>query len=209
LLTLSATPEGVGTIDTWPPAPVYPHGTEITASAILTNPEFRWDRWEGDLSGSDPTNVFVIVGDIVAQAVFVSSNANTYGIPESWLIGHGIPPTQQGAEMDNDEDGLLNWEEYYAGTIPTNRLSVLALTDMQSAGARLALVFLSITGKTYRPQSTHSLAVSGSWTNEAWSATQDGTLGDAPVDGNGDEITVFVATGGVTRCYRILVDLED
>ena len=206
-LTLSVVPGGTGTTDAWPPAPVYPDGTEITAWATRIDPEFRWDHWEGDLSGTTTTNIFVILSDITAQAVFVSSNANTYGIPESWLIGHGIPPTQQGAEMDSDEDGLLNWKEYYAGTVPTNDLSVLVLTELESVVERYSLAFLSVTGKTYRPQSTPSLTLTDGWANVSWSASHDGTLADIPVDGNGSTITVYVETGGVTRCYRILLEL--
>ena len=205
-LTLEAVPEGAGTTAAWPPAPAYPHGAEITAWAVVTDSDFRWDRWEGGLAGSEPTNVFVIAADIIAQAVFVATNANTYGIPESWLIAHGIPPTQQGAEMDSDADGLQNWEEYYAGTVPTNELSVLALSDVQEAGNRLALVFASVTGITYRAQSTPALTAAGAWTNEAWSATRDGAFVDAPIEGHGGEAVVFVSTGGVIRCYRVRLE---
>ncbi len=55
------------------------------------------------------------------------------GIPEDWYTGHGLDP-ETDEEIDSDGDGALNWEEYVAGTIPTNDASVFMLLGVEYAG---------------------------------------------------------------------------
>ena len=56
------------------------------------------------------------------------------GVPESWLASYGWTNAFEQAENgDQDEDGELTWQEYVAGTNPTNAQSVLRLSLTQSA----------------------------------------------------------------------------
>ncbi len=54
------------------------------------------------------------------------------GIPEDWYIEHGLDPADE--EEDSDLDGADNWEEYVAGTVPTNPASVFILLGVEYAG---------------------------------------------------------------------------
>lgn len=66
--------------------------------------------------------------DGTLHAVF-SRNLTVHGVPEEWLAAYGI--TNGGfaaaALQDQDQDRMLTWQEYIAGTDPTDRLSRLFL----------------------------------------------------------------------------------
>jgi len=52
------------------------------------------------------------------------SNLTAHGVPYSWFDSHGITNNYATAEnLDIDNDGMINWKEYYAGTDPTNAAS--------------------------------------------------------------------------------------
>lgn len=58
------------------------------------------------------------------------------GIPELWLIRHGLTNSVPEEEelLDFDGDGMLNWQEYVSDTNPTNKESVLSLLDVRREG---------------------------------------------------------------------------
>ena len=56
------------------------------------------------------------------------------------------------AEDDDDFDGASNLHEYRAGTNPTNALSWLRFTQIETAGAGYQLVWSSVGGSRYRVQ---------------------------------------------------------
>ena len=47
------------------------------------------------------------------------------GVPDAWLTSHGL--TESGS--DDDVDGSDTWEEYVAGTDPTNNMSFFQILD--------------------------------------------------------------------------------
>jgi hypothetical protein len=50
-----------------------------------------------------------------------------HGVPYSWFTRYGLTA---GAEAnDPDNDGMQTWQEYYAGTDPTNKLSVFKIVE--------------------------------------------------------------------------------
>jgi hypothetical protein len=50
--------------------------------------------------------------------------------PYVWLASNGITNNQEAADLlDSDGDGALNWQEYLAGTSPTNAKSVFRILD--------------------------------------------------------------------------------
>ena len=65
---------------------------------------------------------------------FANDPANT---PYSWLAQHGLTNFNDDAMADADHDGLLTWQEYLAGTNPTNAASNLRITggSVTSQGA--------------------------------------------------------------------------
>jgi hypothetical protein len=80
---------------------------------------------------------------------------------------------------DADGDGVPNWQEYLAGTDPTNAISRLQFTALQwspNGGApTLALSWLTAPGKSYVLESNPTLT-GGNWTAVATNTLGDGYL---------------------------------
>ena len=49
----------------------------------------------------------------------------------AWLASYGLPSNGSADFLDSDSDGLNNWQEYLAGTNPTNPASVFKITSVQ------------------------------------------------------------------------------
>jgi hypothetical protein len=65
-------------------------------------------------------------------------------------------------EADPDQDGVPNWQEYLAGTNPTNALSRLEFSSANLQAGRVALGWQGVTGRAYVIES--SSALGGAWT---------------------------------------------
>jgi hypothetical protein len=92
---------------------------------------------------------------------------------------------------DPDGDGAPNWQEYLAGTDPTDRKSILALAVQNISGTQL-LTWLSATTKNYYIEANSTLA-----------ATNWATIG-GPIVGDGTAKMFQVpSTGGKTEFFRI------
>ncbi|MBA4389075.1 MAG: hypothetical protein C0404_13925, partial [Verrucomicrobia bacterium] len=86
---------------------------------------------------------------------------DAYGIPDAWKIQYfGSTNAVNGGALDDwDQDGMNNQDEFSAGTVPTNALSVLKLTDvgMLSSGTNFVVRWQSVSGKYYRIQKSTNL----------------------------------------------------
>ncbi|MCX6891388.1 MAG: Ig-like domain-containing protein [Verrucomicrobia bacterium] len=76
-------------------------------------------------------------------------DANADGLPDAWEAAYGITDPN----ADSDGDGQANWQEYYAGTNPTNAASVFRILSLSvnSNGSRV-LTWASTGGTRYRVQ---------------------------------------------------------
>ncbi len=72
-------------------------------------------------------------------------------LPDSWEQQHfgSTNAVNGGAGEDFDNDGAPNLDEYVAGTIPTNALSVLAVRHFDWVGLNPVLRWPSVTGRLY------------------------------------------------------------
>lgn len=91
------------------------------------------------------------------------------GLPAPWETFYGLSdndPTD--AALDNDRDGMKNWEEFQAGTNPTNRLSYLGIAHLAvSPGpSEVRLTFLAAAGRTYTVLARDAVG-SGTWARVA------------------------------------------
>lgn len=71
------------------------------------------------------------------------------GMPDWWERKHFGLPDGPGGDEDEDGDGFVNWNEYVAGTDPTNAASLLKAGAARQ-GAGLVLSWPSVAGKRYR-----------------------------------------------------------
>jgi hypothetical protein len=68
-------------------------------------------------------------------------------------------PTDGTADFtDSDSDGMNNWQEWLAGTDPTNQLSVLKLLSLSGGAPGLNVIWQSVTNRTYYLQRSTSLS---------------------------------------------------
>jgi hypothetical protein len=101
---------------------------------------------------------------IAANGTFgavIEASLATNGVPLWWLAENGLTNGSFDAETvaDRDGDGMAAWEEFVAGTDPTNRASALRLISAQilarsEPGIRpvpfaVELAWASVTGRTY------------------------------------------------------------
>ena len=121
---LSAANGGVtGTPNGW-----YAIGGSVTVTAV-PNAYYHFSGWSGDVSSpstNDNPLTFTLDFARVVAGTFAANLATNYGTPEWWLASYGLTNDTSGNEETNDSDGdgMPNWEEYVAGTDPTNADSV-------------------------------------------------------------------------------------
>ncbi|MEI8196673.1 MAG: hypothetical protein WCI73_12245 [Phycisphaerae bacterium] len=89
-------------------------------------------QWTGDTayladSNSSSTTVTMPAQTVSLTATYkdAAPQSTTNGTPYSWLDQYGLTNYVTDAVLDQDNDGLLTWQEYIAGTDPTNSASCL------------------------------------------------------------------------------------
>ena len=101
-------------------------GTDIVSRISLNNgvswlPYGSYAAAQLDALGS---GTYTGSGSLLVEG-FTSDPANT---PYSWLAQYGLTNFNTDVMEDIDRDGLLTWQEYVAGTNPTNPASCLRIT---------------------------------------------------------------------------------
>ncbi len=124
----------------------------------LTNVQFILTNGVNNVTGS----YRIIVKNLANSAPGVLGNPTTTilalpdadadGIPDAWESGYGADATSLAPDADLDGDGMKNWEEYVAGTDPTNALSYLRVENIQPATSselRVQIEFNAVSNRTY------------------------------------------------------------
>jgi hypothetical protein len=70
-------------------------------------------------------------------------------ISYAWLQQYGLPTDGTADVTDADGDGLNNWQEWQAGTNPTNTLSVLRLLSIAHGARGVIVSWQSVAGLNY------------------------------------------------------------
>ncbi len=138
----------LGTIPT--NAAAYPTVNSLT----VTNSEsFRYVRVKGRAENPDARPLYFLAELDIITTENIQATAN--GTMHSWLDFYYNVDTEFGGDYeaadvaDTDGDGLLGWEEYLAGTNPTNAASVLKVNSVTDTEGGPVVTWLSIAGKSY------------------------------------------------------------
>ena len=78
----------------------------------------------------------------------------------AWLAQFRLPTDGSADYSDPDNDGLNNWQEWGAGTDPTNAASVLRLLPVAGNLSAVAISWQSLTNRTYFVERSTNLAAS-------------------------------------------------
>ncbi len=106
------------------------------------------------------------------------------GIPDSWRLLYfgSVSNALSAANLDPDGDGASNWQEYVAGTNPTDAASVFQLLAATAGPSGFTLQWPSVINKNYTLQSSPSL------TSPSWSVAATNLIGTGQImqwtDGN-------------------------
>jgi hypothetical protein len=77
----------------------------------------------------------------------------------AWLASYGLPSDGSADYLDSDGDGMNNWQEYLAGTNPTNASSVFKITSSQViSGTQFVVHWLSASNRLYDVMRATNLA---------------------------------------------------
>ncbi|MDF7801930.1 fibronectin type III domain-containing protein [Pontiellaceae bacterium B1224] len=125
---------------------------EIT---VANSTPFRYVRLQ---SGGS----FDIINTLTELEFFKASDYTARGTPLYWLEGYGL--TDADDELDSDGDGLAGWEEYIAGTVPTNSSSLLEVNSIELTTNGVVLSWQSVPNKIYSIITNTSLSVANKGT---------------------------------------------
>ncbi|MFO1513370.1 MAG: choice-of-anchor Q domain-containing protein [Verrucomicrobiota bacterium] len=76
---------------------------------------------------------------------------------KQWLQSYGLPVDGSADYTDNDNDGMNNWQEYIAGTIPTDSSSVLRMLSPASDVSGVLVSWQSVATRNYFLQRSTNL----------------------------------------------------
>lgn len=127
-------------------------GTVVTLTA-LPDMFYHIDQWTGDVAGATATADELEVPMTQPRSILAlfAENTTGNGVPQQWLYDHGFTNAWETAGLlDHDGDGMLTWEEWVAGTSPTNLAEALTVDFAADVGSSATLVWPSVSNRTYK-----------------------------------------------------------
>ena len=130
---------------------------------------------------------------VASQPLLVLADANTNGLPDAWESAQWPLGGSGGGAGDPDGDGFSNFDEWLAGTEPTNRASAFAFDRVAGATGAVDVGWAARGGRGYRLLESTNPAAAFS---EVFSAR-------AGADGRMDWTS---AAPDTVRCYKLRVE---
>jgi hypothetical protein len=97
-----------------------------------------------------------MVGAAVDIGAYEFQNTTSV-LPLAWLQQYGLPTDGSADFVDTDGDGMNNWQEWVAGTCPTNAQSVLRILSVTPTSTNLTVGWQSVAGVNYFLQKSPQL----------------------------------------------------
>ncbi len=137
-------------------------GDSTVTLAAAAAPYYRLAAWQGDVPpGAGATNPLALVMDRPrAVAAAFTENVGPRGVPERWLAERGLTNFPGDESGDPDADGQATWQEYVAGSDPTNGRSAFSVRSPAAPlpDGGLVVRWGSATGRQYRVERATNLA---------------------------------------------------
>ena len=135
-----------------------PHVSGACALLYSLNPQLDWRQVKQIiLDSAERRDAFT--GLCVTGGRLNLAQAAARVIPEEWLLKHGLSVNGSADNADADADRMTNWDEWFAGTNPTNTFSVLqfegAATLLTNGNFRVS--WQSVPGRRYWIESAEAL----------------------------------------------------
>lgn len=175
------------------PSGVFSQGALVPIGTVLTTPDLRggtngylFGHWELNGVRQQDTNNYpltqitlTLLNNTTTLTAFLyppTQDSNGNGIPDWWEDYYFGGPTNAVATADPDEDGMNNFQEYYAGTNPRDHNSRLAITQFALTTNGWIVGFQSVSGIVYRVEFANFLASTNTWQTLLDNIVGDGTF---------------------------------
>lgn len=138
----------------------YTNGQQVLIEADIPASGYAFDKWIGDtqyVAGvtASTTTVTMPTQAVSVTATYITTGQYTAnGTPHSWLDRYGLTNHIADDVLDQDMDGLQAWQEYIAGTDPTNAVSCLTVAQT----ARNVASWNAVSGRVYSVHWSTNLA---------------------------------------------------
>jgi len=98
-----------------------------------------------------------------ALALIMDPDTDRDGMPDSFESAHFGSPVGGNSDKDSDNDGASNYEEFVAGTDPTNALSRLGVNIAAHSNRAVRVSWFSQPSRYYKVHAVSALNVSTNW----------------------------------------------
>ena len=166
----------------------------LSNSPCVNSGDNSWVAADTDLDGSPRIKGGTV--DIGAYEFQDPVSAISY----AWLQQYGLPTDGTADYLDTDHDGMNNWQEWMAGTVPTNAQSVLRLVNLTRTNSQATVTWQSVGNRTYALERRVNLGAHSGFMTLATNIP-----GQA-------ETTTYTDTNAVITgltCYRVAVQTAD
>jgi uncharacterized repeat protein (TIGR02543 family) len=138
-----------------PASVIVTNGSTYGTLAGTARAGYTFDGWWTGASGTGAQiTSATTVGITAAQILYAKwITANTsQGTPCLWLDHYGLVAGgnyEAAALADEDEDGFAAWQEYIAGSNPTNSQSFFSVSSFDTPAGRSVIRWSAVTGRVY------------------------------------------------------------